>query len=258
MSEQEQHELSPELRALLQDGRPGNEVPPGEREALLRSLSPFLGPVGGGSDGGGAPSPAPHGIESAPAAARAITASKLTFGVGGLLVGIVAGAAGHALMTEPNAPPPSPPAVVMAPAATTQPDMPTPVEALPLASAPAPESSVERAPPSIPSARAAASLAPAAGEASGAPHRDDALRTERRLLDIARTAVARGDGNAALDAIGRHAAQFPRGRLAEEREALRVQALILLGRKDEARQKADEFRKQHPDSLMMPGIDPAL
>ena len=63
--------------------------------------------------------------------------------------------------------------------------------------------------------------------------RDIALAAERVLIEQARMAVARGQGEAALDAVGHHAREFPRGRLREEREALAVQALALAGRADE-------------------------
>lgn len=88
--------------------------------------------------------------------------------------------------------------------------------------------------------------------------RDTQLSQERGLLEVARTALARGDVAATLDAVERHARDFPDGRLAEEREVLFIQALVQAGRKDEAARHAASFRKQFPDSLMGPAVDAAL
>src|SRR5258705_5468769 len=57
---------------------------------------------------------------------------------------------------------------------------------------------------------------------------------ELGLLEPARSNIARGDFNGALAAIARHQRDYPRGQLAEEREALRVRALWGMGRKAEA------------------------
>jgi hypothetical protein len=85
--------------------------------------------------------------------------------------------------------------------------------------------------------------------------RDDGLAAERALLDVARTGVARGQSAAALD---RHARRFPRGRLTEERDSLRVQCLVQLGRADDARREAAQFHRRHPNSLLGPAVDAAV
>ena len=97
-----------------------------------------------------------------------------------------------------------------------------------------------------------------AHEDAGRASRDDDLTAERELLSIARTAVARGQGDAALAALDRHASQFPRGRLAEERESLRIQALIATGRKAEAQDRAKAFGKQFPNSLQKKAIETSI
>jgi hypothetical protein len=84
--------------------------------------------------------------------------------------------------------------------------------------------------------------------------RDGSLAAERAVLEIARNAVGRGEGAVALRALERHAAEFPRGRLAEEREALAVQALELAGRRSEARARAEQFRSRFPKSLLRAAI----
>jgi hypothetical protein len=88
--------------------------------------------------------------------------------------------------------------------------------------------------------------------------RDDDLAAERALLDVARTGVARGQPAAAFDALERHARRFPRGRLTEERDSLRVQCLVQLGRADDARREAAQFHRQHPNSLLGQAVDAAV
>jgi hypothetical protein len=87
---------------------------------------------------------------------------------------------------------------------------------------------------------------------------DESLTRERALVETARSAVARGDGSAALQATSEHARTFPNGRLVEEREALAVQALVLAGRRDEARARAERFRQRYPNGLFLPVVDAAI
>jgi hypothetical protein len=77
---------------------------------------------------------------------------------------------------------------------------------------------------------------------------------ELRLLRQARVAVARQDFAAALPPIAEHARRFKNGRLAEEREALRVRALSGLGRTDDARHAADAFEARFPRSVLLPAV----
>jgi outer membrane protein assembly factor BamD (BamD/ComL family) len=72
------------------------------------------------------------------------------------------------------------------------------------------------------------------------------------MLSVARTALARGQYAFALEALEHHASRYPDGRLAEEREVLAIQALVGAGRRDEARARAERFRRQHPHSLFAP------
>ena len=89
------------------------------------------------------------------------------------------------------------------------------------------------------------------------PERDTELARERALIETARTAVARKQRDA-IDVLLRHEQQFPRGRLAEERESLLVQALLQSGRLEEARSRGARFRARWPHSFLLPVIDAAL
>jgi hypothetical protein len=84
------------------------------------------------------------------------------------------------------------------------------------------------------------------------------LSRERALLDLARASAARGEPALSLQQTERHRAQFPRGKLSEEREAMAIRALHSLGRDDEARSRAQAFRVVYPNSFLTPAIDSAL
>ena len=81
---------------------------------------------------------------------------------------------------------------------------------------------------------------------------------ELGVLQPARQAVARQDFGAALAAIVEHQRLFPSGRLAEEREALRVKALLGLGRTDEAQRAGSAFRARFPRSALLERINEML
>jgi hypothetical protein len=95
------------------------------------------------------------------------------------------------------------------------------------------------------------------GTTSDATSVKSRLTEERSLIEIARAALARGDGDAALNASGDHAKRFPEGLLAEEREALAVQALAVQGNADQARARARTFRAKYPGSLFRSAVDGA-
>ena len=89
---------------------------------------------------------------------------------------------------------------------------------------------------------------------NGAVASDDGLE-ELRLLDRARQFDRRGDFRAALSSTREHQRRFSDGRLVEEREALRIRALIGLGRSREAGETAALFRRRFPHSVLLEGID---
>lgn len=90
-----------------------------------------------------------------------------------------------------------------------------------------------------------------------AHHRPDPLvpAAEIAMLEKARAAITKGAFAAALSPLGEHARQFPAGHLVEEREALRIRALVGLGKGNEARRAAAAFRRRFPQSIMLPRID---
>jgi hypothetical protein len=84
------------------------------------------------------------------------------------------------------------------------------------------------------------------------------LAAERALLDVARSALARGAPQDALEAANRHGKEYPGGTLAEERDALTIKSLVALGRMDEARARAAIFERLYPNSMALAAIRSAL
>ena len=74
------------------------------------------------------------------------------------------------------------------------------------------------------------------------------------LLQRAHAAYSRREFSAALALIGEHARRFPTGSLAEEREALRVRALLGCGRIEESRHAAAAFAVGFPRSVLLPRV----
>ena len=97
---------------------------------------------------------------------------------------------------------------------------------------------------------------------SRAPERptdtDRGLGRERALLDQARAALVGGEASIALAALDRHRRMFPDGHLEEERDVLRVRALLAAGRAKEAQVEAGGFLHKHPASLFRPAVEEAI
>jgi hypothetical protein len=80
---------------------------------------------------------------------------------------------------------------------------------------------------------------------------------EIELLERAHLAYARRDFSVALALVREHARRFPRGPLAEEREALRVESLVGLGLTDEARRLAAAYAARFPRSVLLSRVEEA-
>lgn len=115
-----------------------------------------------------------------------------------------------------------------------------------------PSSSEPVAPPLRRPARPRPSPA-AAPTASG-----DAYASELRLLRPAQTALGRSSFADALALVDEHQRRFPSGHLAEEREALRVKALLGLERREDARRAAAAFRERFPHSALLARLQAML
>ena len=230
--------LEPELEDLLKAERSAH-VPAEPLERVWGRIARALAPSG--SEGG-----KPNGAGS-PGWFRSHAGLfvALAFAAGG-----GAGAGLHAILTR------------RAPDVRSMPST-TPAGATVLPSHAAPEAPAV-APDSIPSAPAASSVVHSLGAArpvlrpAVTPGTASSLPVERALLDAARTALEQGDATRALALTEDHASRFPHGQLGEEREALAIQALVLEGRYDLARSRAERLRAASPNSLFLPAVDATL
>jgi hypothetical protein len=212
-----------EVSALLQGAR-GDVPTEAEQQALLASLEAAIATGGGG---GGAPPP----VAPTPAHVRGGRAWKA--GAGLVVVG-GACALWLALRGPSRAPSamehiiPSPPVAASA--------TPVPGGALDVPTAASPAGPA--APPQDATAR----------NPSRPARVDRGVASEAALIEAARSVVRR-DPARALAITETHRRSFPSGELAPEREVLAIDALVRLGRRDEARARADAFRTAHPRSI---------
>jgi hypothetical protein len=170
-----------------------------------------------------------------PAARRAPRTMLLIAAALGV-AGLAAAGAGLYRLTAAAETPAAMSAPVVAPKAPAETPVapPAPVTPPPRAAAPVPE------PPRA---------APATEAAQATSVQQYAV--ELGVLEPARSSIGRGDYAGAMAAIARHQREYPRGQLAEEREALRVRALWGMGQKADAESAAAAFRKRYPRSVLL-------
>jgi outer membrane protein assembly factor BamD (BamD/ComL family) len=85
----------------------------------------------------------------------------------------------------------------------------------------------------------------------------ESYAAELQLLQRAQSEYASQDFDNALVLVAEHGRRFPNGRLAEEREALRVRSLARAGRGDEARRALAAFANRFPHSVFLPRLQEA-
>jgi len=129
---------------------------------------------------------------------------------------------------------------------------PAPSAGVPTVSAPIPgESATALSVATDPGVPVAASEAPTAASAPASRPSGSgsiATPTETELLDGARKALGHRP-EVALQFTSRHRALYPNGLLSQERDVLEVEALSRAGRGAEARSQAEQFQRNHPDSV---------
>jgi hypothetical protein len=256
----------PKISDLVAAERARPNAPDSAKAAARAQLALLLGPSAGlgsakpaspaapsATSGGG--SPASTVATAAKGAGLAKLAMAFVLG-GALTAGVLEGVR----RPEPSSTPvSSSPASSTAPSAVSSPASPSSTAATtsPLVhdTAPVP-SAASAAPPLSSSASRGNGNIPAREDGTG--EGDKSLAGERVLLERARSALARGDGEQALAAANQHATKYPHGQLAEEREALAIQALVAAGRAKEAADRAGRFRLAYPDSVLLPVVDEAL
>ena len=221
--------------------------------AFLFDLPPGGGDGGAGGGGGGGGPPAPT------APVGGVTAAAGGFGVKALVAaGVVAigGVVGVVALREP-----APPPVI---------ERPTPI--VPIAVAPKvelpPEPDLPKAeepptkppPPVKPVVKVAPAVAPTPVEPTKATPPPPPANPDEELaaLDDAITAARAGRPAQALAAVDAHLAKFPQSALAQEREVIAIEALVTLGRRDDAKARLTSFRSKWPTSTHLVRLEALL
>lgn len=234
--------LGDDVRDVMARAAGAEAGPPrGAKARVLDGVESALGvgpPGSGPSAGHGAAEP-PRARTAGPVGSLRAAQTLVTFGLGAA-VGAVAVWSARS---------PAEPAPVVhvdsAPAIATGAVIATPSA---IASEPAPAAAPE----------AATDLRAPARPTSAAPAAVDTSSAERALLDRARHQLEEKDGASALGSLDQHARRYPNGVLVQEREAMMVRALLLVGRVADARARADRFRARYPDSLLLPATEGAF
>lgn len=223
--------LDASLRDALEAGK--REVPSAERLAAIAAALPPLPPGGPGGGGGGGAGGAGGGSVAPPAAGLSI-AAKALLGAGALAAAIGATAVVRGVLAD--APPDAPSASTILVPTVSAP----PVASSAAAVAPSTSVSVASHPTFV---RPPVSAMVAAPD----PARDSAL------VEEASRAMSTPD--VALDKCNEHERLFPKSALAEERDRLRIEALVKLHRDAEAKTRRDAFAARYPGSAYQRRID---
>jgi hypothetical protein len=119
---------------------------------------------------------------------------------------------------------------------------------------------IEPVAPVAPVAPVVPVVAPVASTAKARPPSvsDEPRPSEEALLEEARDALARGDGDVALAKLEEHAHDYATGKLSEERRALTVVAYGQRGDKARAAASAKAFEHQYPSSLFLETVRAAV
>lgn len=214
-------------RRLLEAAR--REQPSSELSARMAQAIGVSMPQAGNAAGAGA--------RTGKAAFKAASASSSLppWVSGALATAVVVGAF---LATRPRATPSASPAVA-APAASVPAAQSSPLAAPPAAMprADAPSNAAEELPASVP--------APLASPRGRSGTTAGALANQIALVDAARAALAGGGAERALAIVREYQAQYPTGTFRPEVAAVKIEALVKLGRTTEARTLAERFVAAH-------------
>ncbi len=254
--------LSPELEAFLAPERRAPDPAAEMQTEVLSRIGGTLGWFGGPGPGAGGSNPAGGaplggqlgGGRLATAGAKQLAAGSLARTVATLVVGGVLGSGVHEAYDRVSARRAERARVAVVAPSVPAPSVPAPTPAPPPAPTPAPEPTV---PAGLPVGNPRVEHV-ARGERGEIREHDRGLAAERGLIEQARTALARDQGSTALAALERHARDYPRGELEEERESLQVQALVGLERFDQARKIGAHFHERFPRSIFAAVVDEAL
>ena len=242
--------IDPKLRQLFDREAAEPFTNDAMRSRILQGVNAA---ISGGGNGGSDPEVPDSGNAgpSAPSTPSAGTASLLAKPLGsvvglGAMGAIFAGGVvvGTQVAPQPTLPPP-PPAIVQ-PIKTIETiettETPETIEA------PEPPAEARGLKPEAPKQRPKAEAKP----------KLSALAEEERLIERARTALARNYHDDALAALDDHARRFPTGALAADRDGLRALVLSRAGRTEEAKRAAEKYLSDHPQGTLAPSVERIL
>jgi hypothetical protein len=227
---------SPTLRSLLESAKREDEPAYGRVTALATRLAPLIAPL--------APlPPPPAAVATAASAGKGVLVAKI--GAAIVAAGLVGSGAWVAYDRSRAAPLASPPSPVQ----QTLPD------------APPPQPAREITPdvptmPDVPTTPDAPTTRLALPEPRAPRHVD--RDAEAALVRAAQAALLRDDAANALALTRQHATRFASGAHAEERDRIAIEALVRLGRTDDARAQAQRFFTHYPRSIYRPRIEALL
>jgi hypothetical protein len=96
-----------------------------------------------------------------------------------------------------------------------------------------------------------------AGDARAIAQPAEAQASEWQLVRQAREALG-GDPGASLRLTAEHARLYPHGALAQEREVIAIDALVRLGRRDDAKARAEALLRRFPETAHRAHIEALL
>lgn len=245
----------PGLRELLESA----EVDaPSERQLeRLTAKVAFLFdlPPGGGGDGGagGGGPPAPTAPVGGVTAAAGGLGVKALVAAGVVAIGGVVGVV--ALRQPPPAPVIERPTPIAPVAVAPKVELPREPELLK-----AEEPPTKPPPPVKPVVKVAPTVAPRVVEPTKVSPPPPPANPDEELtaLDDAITAARAGRPAQALAAVDAHLATFPQSALAQEREVIAIEALVTLGRRDDAKARLVSFRTKWPTSTHLVRLEALL
>lgn len=215
------------------------------RVAFLFDLPPGGGEGGGGGGGGPSAPAAPAGGAATVAATSGVVKAIVAAGV--ISVGAVVATV---TLREPAVQPivvAPPPVIATAPVVPREPEPVAPPAIVEPAKAPPP--------PVVRPTVVRPVTPPPEPKASPPPPSPDA---ELTALDDAIAAARAGRPAQALAAVEAHVASWPDSPLAQEREVIAIEALLSLGRRDDARARLGVFRSKWPTSTHLVRLESML
>jgi hypothetical protein len=216
-----------DLERRLLDAAAEEELSPELRDRMARAI----GVSGAALAGSGANTKPVAAHRSPPVAGGAgpllrwVSAGMATVAVAGAVVAVRARGAGPA----------GPPRI-------------SPVVAVPAPSSPPSTSPTEGPPPAATVDAVPLGALPAASRRGRAEAPVDDIAGQIALVDAARGALADGASDRALEILGQYQSRYPAGSFRPEATALRIEALVRVGRSAEARALAERFAAEHRGS----------